>query len=86
MFKCQGILGTDLAIAHPVPIPSEIAAGIVVPIVGVDVTVVLRPIVIGRCNVVGGGTVVVHGTVETTVHLLGRDGGEIGGGGLSINH
>ena len=65
---------------------SEIAARIVVPIIGVDVAVVLRPIVVGRCNVVAGRAVVVHGTVETTVDLLGRDGGEIGDVGLSINH
>ena len=59
---------------------------------------VVRDIVVDRfCDIVAGGTVVVHpitgvlggivlGTMETTVHLLGRDGGEIGDVGLGVNH
>ena len=64
---------------------SKIAAWVVVSVVGVDVAVVLRPIVDRLCDIIAGGAVVL-GAVVRTVELLGRDGGEIGNFGLSVNH
>ena len=64
---------------------SKIAAWVVVSVVGVDVAVVLRPIVDRLCDIVAGGTVIVVAVVRT-VELLWRDGGEAGDFVLRINH
>ena len=54
-------------------------------IIDVLMRIVCDIIVDRLCDIIAGGTVVVVAIVRT-VELLGRDGGEIGNVGLSINH
>ena len=79
----QDVLGTDLALAPPVPVRS-------VYVVNVLVGVVCDIVVDRLCDIVAGRTVVhgsvVLGAVVRAIKFLGRDGGEAGDFVLRVNH
>ena len=78
----QDVLGTDLALALPVPVRS-------VYVVNVLVGVVCDIVVDRLCDIVTGWDVVhgvVLGPVVRAIELLGRDGGEAGDFVLRVNH